>query len=221
MKKMKKMKKSKLMIAFALLFASGALFAACSTGGGTVEPAEESTDGGAEAEAEIEAEADVVAGNPVVEMTIADFGKIDVELDPEAAPISVANFLDLVDKGFYDGLTFHRIILGFMIQGGDPDGTGRGSGSGKNIKGEFEKNGWDNPLSFKKGVIGMARRDDFNSASCQFFITNADATFLDGQYAAFGKVVSGLEVVDAISEVPTDASDKPTTPVIIETISRK
>jgi len=215
---MKKMKLNKLMMAFALVFASGALFAACgSGGGGTVEPVDESTDSAEAEAAETDTDAD---GNPVVVISIKDYGDIEVELDPAAAPITVANFLGLVDEDFYDGLTFHRIILGFMIQGGDPDGTGSGGLSNK-IKGEFAKNGWDNPISHKRGVISMARTDDPNSASCQFFITNVDALFLDGQYAAFGHVISGMEVVDEISAVPTDANDRPSSPVIIEKIRRK
>jgi len=217
---MKKMKlKNKLMFAFALIFASGALFAACGSGGGAAEPAaDESQDS---AEANTEAEAEAVDDNAIVVITMENGGQIEIELDSEAAPITVANFLSLVDEGFYDGLTFHRIILGFMIQGGDPSGTGAGPGSGNNIKGEFAKNGWDNPIEFKRGVIGMARRDDPDSASCQFFITNVDAEFLNGQYAAFGHVISGMEVVDEISAVTTDSNDKPTTPVIIDTIRRK
>jgi len=210
---MKKMKLNKLMFAFALVFASGALFAACGSGGGTTEAAEESQDN---AEAEIEAGSD----SEIVVITMENGGQIEIELDSEAAPISVANFLGLVDEGFYDGLTFHRIILGFMIQGGDPSGTGSGSGTA-NIKGEFAKNGWDNPIEFKRGVIGMARRDDPDSASCQFFITNVDAEFLNGQYAAFGHVIAGMDVVDEISAVTTDSSDRPITPVVIDTIRRK
>jgi peptidyl-prolyl cis-trans isomerase B (cyclophilin B) len=125
-----------------------------------------------------------------------------------------------VDEGFYDGLTFHRIIPDFMIQGGDPDGTGMG-GSDEQIKGEFSANGWDNPISHARGVISMARSGDPNSASSQFFITNTDADFLDGQYAAFGVVTSGMEVVDEISAVKTGANDMPDTPVVIKTIRRK
>jgi len=194
------------------------LFAACgSGGGGTAEPVDEGMDS-AEAEAEVEAEAD--GGNPVVVMTVKGIGDVEIELDPAAAPITVDNFLNLVDEGFYDGLTFHRIILGFMIQGGDPDGTGRG-GLGDKIKGEFAKNGWDNPISHTRGVISMARTDNPDSASCQFFITNVDALFLDGQYAAFGHVLSGMEVVDEISAVETDSNDRPNTPVVIEKIRRK
>jgi len=211
------MKLNKLMMAFALVFASGALFAACgSDSGGPAEPVDEGTDS-AEAEAEVEAVGEI----PVVVMSIEGYGDIEIELDPAAAPITVDNFLSLVDQGFYDGLTFHRIILGFMIQGGDPAGTGSGPGSGKTIKGEFAKNGWDNPISFERGVIGMARTDDFNSASCQFFITNVDTPHLDGQYTAFGHVLSGMEVIDEISAIPTDSRDRPSSPVVIESIRIK
>ena len=128
---------------------------------------------------------------------IRDYGKITVELDAEAAPITVENFLELAGEGFYDGLTFHRIIAGFMIQGGDPRGNGTG-GSGKNIKGEFAQNGVDNPLMHKRGVISMARSAAPNSASSQFFICHEDSPWLDGQYAAFGCVTDGIEVVDQI-----------------------
>lgn len=134
-----------------------------------------------------------------VEIDVKDYGKIKVELDDTYAPITVQNFLNLVNEGFYDGLTFHRIIKGFMIQGGDPQGTGMG-GSDKNIKGEFESNGVHNPMSHKRGVISMARSNDPNSASSQFFIMHADSPHLDGQYAAFGSVTSGIEVVDKIAE---------------------
>ena len=157
---------------------------------------------------------------PIIEITMKSGGKIVVELDPEAAPITTENFLKLVDDEFYDGLTFHRIIPDFMIQGGDPDGTGAG-GLSEKIKGEFSENGWENPISHKRGVISMARTNDPNSASCQFFITNADSEYLDGAYAAFGKVTSGMDVVDEISATPTGANDKPNTPVVMDTIRRK
>jgi len=158
--------------------------------------------------------------NSIIEITMANGGKVEVELDSEAAPITVDNFLKLVDEGFYDGLTYHRIIPGFMIQGGDPDGTGMG-GSSEQITGEFADNGWDNPISHERGVISMARSNNFNSASSQFFITNADAVFLDRSYAAFGRVISGMDVIDEISAVQTGANDRPKTPVVIETIRRK
>ena len=134
--------------------------------------------------------------------------KIELELYPDAAPITVANFEKLAKEGFYDGLTFHRVIPGFMIQGGDPLGNGMG-GAKNNIKGEFRANGHPNPIKHTRGVISMARAFDPNSASSQFFIMHADAPHLDGQYAAFGKVISGMETVDEIAAVPTDYSDRP------------
>ena len=135
-------------------------------------------------------------------------GKIELELYPEHAPKTVANFEQLVNKGFYDGLTFHRVIPGFMIQGGDPLGNGMG-GSNEKIVGEFRSNGYDNPIRHVRGVISMARAFDKNSASSQFFIMHADAPHLDGQYAAFGRVISGIEVVDEIASIPTDYNDRP------------
>ena len=133
---------------------------------------------------------------------------IKLELDATAAPKTVANFEKLVKSGFYDGLIFHRVIPGFMIQGGDPQGNGMG-GADENIVGEFRANGFDNPIKHTRGVISMARAFNPNSASSQFFIMHADAPHLDGQYAAFGKVVSGMEVVDEIASIPTDYSDRP------------
>ncbi len=144
--------------------------------------------------------------------------KIKLELDSSAAPITVENFEKLVRDGFYDGLTFHRIIPGFMIQGGCPLGTGTG-GPGHTIKGEFKSNGVDNPIRHTRGVISMARSMMPNSAGSQFFIMHKDAPHLDGQYAAFGRVVEGIEVVDEIASVETDYSDKPTTPVVIKSIT--
>ena len=135
-------------------------------------------------------------------------GKIELELYPDAAPKTVANFIKLVSEGFYDGLIFHRVIPGFMIQGGDPQGNGMG-GSKENIIGEFKANGFDNPIKHTRGVISMARAYNPNSASSQFFIMHQNAPHLDGQYAAFGKVVSGMEVVDEIASIPTDYSDRP------------
>ena len=132
-----------------------------------------------------------------VRITIKNYGTIDLELDEITAPITVQNFLSLVDNHFYDGLTFHRIIDGFMIQGGDPLGNGTGGSSNK-IKGEFASNGIANAISHVRGVISMARSQDKNSASSQFFIVHKDSTFLDGQYAGFGHVTTGMEVVDAI-----------------------
>lgn len=140
-----------------------------------------------------------------VQIDVQDYGTITAELYGEVAPITVENFLKLVDEGFYDGLTFHRIISGFMIQGGDPLGNGTG-GSSETIKGEFASNGVENPISHVRGVLSMARTMDPDSASSQFFIMHADADYLDGEYAAFGRVLSGMEVVDAICEnTPAEA----------------
>jgi peptidyl-prolyl cis-trans isomerase B (cyclophilin B) len=141
-----------------------------------------------------------------------DGGIIDIELDQAAAPITCENFLKLVKEGFYDGLTFHRVIPGFMIQGGCPLGNGTG-GPGWTIKGEFASNGVKNPIKHTRGVISMARAMNPNSAGSQFFIMHKDAPHLDGQYAAFGRVTAGMEVVDAIAAVRTDYNDKPLTPV--------
>ena len=132
-----------------------------------------------------------------VAIVIKDYGTIKLELYPDIAPITVANFVKLVNEGFYDGLTFHRIMDGFMIQGGDPEGTGFG-GSSETIKGEFKANGVSNNISHTRGVISMARSNAYNSASSQFFIVQKDSTFLDGQYAGFGKVTEGIEIVDKI-----------------------
>ena len=147
-----------------------------------------------------EEESPYLKGKHHVEIEVQDYGTIALELDADAAPISVTNFIELAKSGFYDGLTFHRIIEGFMIQGGDPKGDGTG-GSENPIRGEFEANGVKNKISHKRGVISMARRSgDYNSASSQFFIMHKDNDTLDGGYAAFGHVTSGMEVVDAIAE---------------------
>lgn len=148
---------------------------------------------------------------------VTKFGVIEVELNKEVAPISVDNFVKLVKQGFYNGLTFHRIIKGFMIQGGCPKGNGTG-GPGYTIKGEFLANCVNNPLKHTRGVISMARAMDPNSAGSQFFIMHQDAPHLDGQYAAFGKVVKGIEVVDAIASVKTNYFDAPLEKVVIKSI---
>ena len=140
-----------------------------------------------------------------------------IALDPKNAPITVKNFKKLVGAGFYNGLIFHRVISGFMVQGGDPTGTGM-SGSKEKIKGEFLMNGVRNTLSHKRGVISMARTNDPNSASSQFFICHADANFLDGQYAAFGSVVEGIETVDEIAAAPTNSMDKPIKPQVMKRV---
>ena len=144
-------------------------------------------------------------------------GVIKIELDPLAAPKTVANFEKLVKEGFYDGLTFHRVINGFMIQGGDPLGNGMG-GSRENIVGEFASNGHPNPIGHRRGVISMARSSMPNSASSQFFIMHGDAPYLDGSYAAIGHVTEGMNVVDEIADVPTDGRDKPRVPQVMKRV---
>ena len=155
--------------------------------------------------------------NPVVTFTMENGDVMKAELYPDVAPNTVNNFISLVKKGFYDGLIFHRVIAGFMIQGGDPEGSGMG-GPGYSIKGEFNYNGVENNLKHSRGVLSMARAQHPDSAGSQFFIMHADAPHLDGQYAAFGKVTDGIEVVDEIAETPTDMQDKPIEDQIIKTI---
>ena len=147
-------------------------------------------------------------GNPIVTFEMEDGGVIKAELYPEIAPNSVNNFISLVSSGFYNGLIFHRVIPGFMIQGGDPQGTGMG-GPGYHIKGEFLQNGFVNDLKHERGVLSMARAMDPNSAGSQFFIMHKNAPHLDGAYAAFGKVIEGIEVVDRIAKTVTDMDDRP------------
>ena len=150
----------------------------------------------------------------MIKLEIPGYGDITLELDYDNAPITSKNFEDLVKKGFYDGLTFHRVIKGFMIQGGWPHGTGTG-GPGYTIKGEFKANGVDNPIKHTRGTLSMARASDPNSAGSQFFIMHKDAPYLDGSYAAFGHVVDGIEVVDKIASTRTGANDRPLERVII------
>ncbi len=146
--------------------------------------------------------------NPIVTFEMQDGRTFKAELLPEAAPNTVNSFLSLVNKGFYDGLIFHRVIAGFMIQGGDPTGTGTG-GPGYRIKGEFTRNGVNNPLKHARGVLSMARAQHPDSAGSQFFIMHEDGFFLDGQYAAFGRVIEGMDVVDEIATTPTGRMDRP------------
>lgn len=155
--------------------------------------------------------------NPVALMTMENGGEVKFELYPEIAPITVENFLKLIEEGFYDGITFHRAVPGFMVQGGDPMGTGMG-GSGEEIKGEFAKNGVKNDLSHTRGVLSMARSQNPDSASSQFFIVVGDSQFLDGQYAGFGKVIEGMDVMDKIVKMPTDGRESLVTPQVIKTI---
>ena len=152
-----------------------------------------------------------MAQNPIVTFEMENGGKMVAELYPEVAPNTVNNFINLVQSGFYNGLTFHRIIAGFMMQGGDPNGNGTG-GSENTIKGEFSANGVENPLSHIRGAISMARAQDMDSASSQFFICHADSTFLDGQYACFGYVTDGMDVVDAVCEAAQPTDDNGTIP---------
>ena len=151
-------------------------------------------------------EENLLSGLHHAEITVQDYGVITVELDADTAPITVTNFVNLANSGFYDGLTFHRIVDGFMIQGGDPLGNGTG-GSDTTIKGEFALNGVENNISHERGVISMARSQSYNSASSQFFIMHGDAPYLDGSYAAFGHVTSGMDVVDAIVSNAINESD--------------
>jgi len=155
---------------------------------------------------------------PVATITVDGYGIIKAELYPEIAPNTVNNFIDLSSKGFYDNLKFHRIIKDFMIQGGDPKGDGTG-GPGYSIEGEFTSNGFANSLKHTKGVLSMARSQDPNSAGSQFFIMTKEAPHLDGEYAAFGKVISGLDVLDKIESVKTGSNDKPKEDVIIKSIT--
>lgn len=177
------------------------------TGDSAADGKQDSAENAADQEDADAAEEELLSGKHHVEINIKDYGTIKVELDADAAPITVTNFMNLAEEGFYDGLTFHRIISGFMMQGGDPNGNGSG-GSGKTIKGEFSENGYENPISHTRGVISMARSKAMDSASSQFFIMHQDGTYLDGQYAAFGEVTEGMEIVDAIcGETPVTDSN--------------
>ncbi|MDD6571283.1 MAG: peptidylprolyl isomerase [Thermoflexaceae bacterium] len=159
-----------------------------------------------------------MAKNPIVTFTMADGGIMKAELYPEIAPNTVNNFISLVQKGFYDGLTFHRVIAGFMIQGGDPDGNGTG-GPGYHIPGEFASNGFKNDLKHSRGVLSMARAMHPDSAGSQFFIMHADASHLDGEYAAFGKLLEGEDVLDKIAQVSVNWNDMPMVPQIMDTVT--
>ena len=193
------------------------------TGNGTAEgqPAEPGTVNEPETNEPNKSEEDPTVKNPIATITMKDGGTMKLELYPEIAPNTVKNFISLANSGFYDGLTFHRIYAGFMIQGGDPKGNGSG-GPGYSIKGEFAANGVNNTLSHKRGVISMARAQHPDSAGSQFFIMHADSDFLDGQYAAFGMLIEGFETLDAIAATPTtyQGGEKslPLKPVVIESI---
>ena len=159
----------------------------------------------------------VEVNNPRVTMMMQNGQEILIDLYPQIAPNTVNNFIELIETGFYDGLIFHRVISGFMLQGGDPEGTGTG-GPGYGIKGEFSENGFENKLLHTRGVLSMARSNDPNSAGSQFFIMHQDSPHLDGKYAAFGMVVSGIEVVDEIASGATNKNDRPLTDVVIEKV---
>lgn len=160
----------------------------------------------------------IMAQNPIVTITMEDGSVIKAELYPEIAPQSVYNFISLIKKNFYDGLIFHRVIKGFMIQGGCPEGVGTG-GPGYHIKGEFAQNGFENNLKHTAGVLSMARSMMPNSAGSQFFLMHKDAPHLDGAYAAFGKVTEGMDVVNRIAEVATNYADKPLEPQVMKTVT--
>lgn len=177
------------------LIASMAVLSGCSGSSSSSDTSSKAT----EAVSEASTEENLLSGKINAVIDIKDYGKISLELDADTAPITVTNFVKLAKEGFYDGLTFHRIIKGFMMQGGDPLGTGTG-GSDEEIKGEFAQNGVENNISHVRGVISMARSQLFDSASSQFFIVHEDSTFLDGQYAGFGHVTDGMDVVDKICE---------------------
>lgn len=191
----------KLTALFLGLTLTAALLAGCGS-----KASDSSSDSSAGSE-ETQTDEELLTGLHHAEIEVEDYGTIALELDADTAPISVTNFVNLANEGFYDGLTFHRIISGFMIQGGDPNGNGTG-GSDQTIKGEFSDNGVENDISHVRGVISMARANDPDSASSQFFIVHEDSTFLDGQYAAFGHVTSGMEVVDQIcADTPVSDSN--------------
>lgn len=210
-----------------------ALLSLCLTGcGDTRENADKSTAKTTKKESFVEkkdadtSNSQYLTGKHHAEIVIAEYGKLELELDADVAPITVTNFVNLAKKGFYNGLTFHRIMSGFMIQGGDPNGDGTG-GSEETIKGEFKSNGIENTMSHKRGVISMARtQNDPDSASSQFFIVQADSDFLDGDYAAFGKVTAGMDIVDKICQsvqpidnngtVPADQQPKITAIKVID-----
>lgn len=159
-----------------------------------------------------------MAQNPIVTFTMENGDVMKAELYPDIAPVSVQNFISLINKQFYDGIIFHRVIKGFMIQGGDPEGVGYG-GPGYSIKGEFAANGFENNLNHSEGVLSMARSAQPNSAGSQFFIMHKNSPHLDGSYAAFGKIIEGMEVVNKIAETNTDYNDKPLEPQVMKTVT--
>ena len=195
-----------MLIAAALLIVAAILIAVLVTKGNSGAPAGDVASAGSDQ-------------NPIVTMEVEGFGTVEMELYPDMAPNTVANFVNLVEEGFYDGLTFHRIIDGLLLQGGDPNGDGTG-GPGYSIKGEFSQNGYsDNTLSHTRGTLSMARSMSADSAGSQFFIVVSDYPSWDGSYAAFGRVIDGMDIVDEISKVETDSSDKPVENVVIKSMT--
>lgn len=217
--KIKNFMKKSAAVSMAVLVLGAVSLAGC----GEKKASETTSEGsGGSKEASQTQEKDLLSGKHHAEIVIKDHGTIKVELDADSAPISVTNFVNLAKSGFYDGLTFHRIMEGFMMQGGDPAGNGTG-GSDETIKGEFASNGVENPISHKRGTISMARAQDPDSGSSQFFIVHEDSTFLDGDYAAFGTVTEGMDIVDDICEnavvVDQNGTVKDGTQPVIESIN--
>ena len=196
------MRKHILILAAVAVMGFSMIFTGCGNDGKSSDSKKETTSASDDKKAEtidITDEDALLTGKHHAEIEIKDYGTIKVELDADVSPVTVTNFVNLANTGFYDGLTFHRIIKGFMIQGGDPDGNGTG-GSDINIKGEFKSNGVENNISHVRGTISMARAMDYDSASSQFFIVQEDSTYLDGEYAAFGTVTEGMDIVDKICD---------------------
>jgi len=204
------------LLSFVMMF----MFTSCTNTTSTLTASDDEADIKSTEENKMNYPFEILSSDAKVNATIKikDKGEIKLELYPDIAPVSVSNFVYLSEKGFYDGLIFHRVISGFMIQGGDPNGIGTG-GPGYSIEGEFAANGKKNDISHERGVISMARSQSFNSAGSQFFIMHNDANYLDGQYAAFGRVTEGIEVVDLVAQSQTDGSDKPIEDVVIEKIT--
>lgn len=217
--KIKNFMKKSAAVSMAVLVLGAVSLAGCGEKKASETASEES---GGSKEASQTQEKDLLSGKHHAEIVIKDHGTIKVELDADSAPITVTNFVNLAKSGFYDGLTFHRIMEGFMMQGGDPAGNGTG-GSDETIKGEFASNGVENPISHKRGTISMARAQDPDSGSSQFFIVHEDSTFLDGDYAAFGTVTEGMDIVDDICEnavvVDQNGTVKDGTQPVIESIN--
>jgi peptidyl-prolyl cis-trans isomerase B (cyclophilin B) len=217
----------KISLLMALLTLTGMLVTGCSPKTTGEDPPQEESATQSEIEAETNTEEqsaeltgvpDPEKAHPVVSISIQDFGQVQLELYPEVAPNTVNNFISLAKSGFYDGLTFHRVINGFMIQGGDPDGKGTG-GPGYSIAGEFSDNGFENNLKHTPGVISMARSNNPDSAGSQFFIMHKSSPHLDGAYAAFGQVTEGLDIIDKIAKVKTGMADKPQDEVIMQSVT--